>query len=90
VVENVELAALVARGAEMVAPAMLQRLRLDFDPSLGMLGTLPLPRCCCTGSAEPVLNAAEAARAGGGTLHVSAQLLESDDGEALVLRFATR
>jgi len=89
VVENVEVAALVARGAEMVAPAMLQRLRLDLDPSLGMLGTLPLPRVLLQQVVQNlVLNAAEAARAGGGTLHVSAQLRESDDGDALVLRFA--
>jgi signal transduction histidine kinase len=87
--ENVDLAALVARGVEMVAPAMLQRLRLDFDPSLGKLGTLPLPRMLLQQVVQNlVLNAAEAARAGGGTLHVSAQLLEGDEGETLVLRFA--
>jgi signal transduction histidine kinase len=89
VVENVELRALVARGVEMVAPAMLQRLRLDFDPSLAALGTLPLPRMLLQQVVQNlVLNAAEAARAGGGTLYVSAQLQEGEDDEALLLRFA--
>lgn len=89
VVENVELRALVARGVEMVAPAMLQRLRLESDPSLAAIGTLPLPRMLLQQVVQNlVLNAAEAARASGGTLHVSAQLQEGDDGDTLLLRFA--
>jgi len=89
VVENVDLTALVTRGVEMVAPAMLQRLQLDVDASLDRLGALPLPRLLLQQVVQNlVLNAAEAARTGGGTLQVSAQLRDGDDGETLVLRFA--
>jgi len=89
VVETVELEQLVARGVEMVAPALLQRLRLELDPALRGLGALPLPRLLLQQVIQNlVLNATEAVRAASrGTLRISGQLLAGDAGEALVLRF---
>jgi signal transduction histidine kinase len=88
VVEQVALDTVVARGLEMVAPAMLQRLRLELDGSLAALGALPLPRMLLQQVVQNLaLNAAEAARAGGGTLRISARLPEDDGDETLVLHF---
>jgi sensor domain CHASE-containing protein len=88
VVEQVALDTVVARGLEMVAPAMLQRLRLELDGSLAALGALPLPRMLLQQVVQNLaLNAAEAARAGGGTLRICARLPEDDGDETLVLHF---
>jgi signal transduction histidine kinase len=91
VIETAELATVVERGVQMVAPAMQQRLRIQLDGSVAAIGAVPLPRVLLQQVVQNlVLNAAESVRDAGrerGHLLVTGRVEHVDDGERLVLRF---
>jgi signal transduction histidine kinase len=91
VIEIAELATLVDRGVQMVAPAMQQRLHIELDGSVAAIGAVPVPRLLLQQVIQNlVLNAAESVRDAGrerGHLLVTARVEPAQDGEQLVLRF---
>jgi signal transduction histidine kinase len=91
VIEIAELATLVDRGVQMVAPAMQQRLHIELDGSVAAIGAVPVPRLLLQQVIQNlVLNAAESVRDAGrerGHLLVTARVEPAQGGEQLVLRF---
>lgn len=93
VIETVDLASLVWRSAELVAPDLRRVLDVRIDPAIRSLGSLPLPRITLQQVFQNILqNAAESVRAGGrdrGVLSVSAELESGDAGPCgLTVRFS--
>jgi sensor domain CHASE-containing protein len=93
VIETVDLATLVERSAELVAPELQRVLELQLDPSMRSIGALPLPRITLQQVIQNIVqNAAESVRATGrdrGTLRVSAEFAVPDGvHSALTIRFA--
>jgi sensor domain CHASE-containing protein len=91
VIETEELAAVVERGVQMVAPAMQKRLQIELDGSVAAIGAVPLPRVLLQQVIQNlVLNAAESVRDAGrerGHLRVTGRVERDGGGEHLVLRF---
>jgi signal transduction histidine kinase len=91
VIEITELATVVERGLQMVAPAMQQRLRIELDGSVAAIGAVPVPRVLLQQVVQNlVLNAAESVRDAGrelGHLLVTGRVEHDGDCERLVLRF---
>jgi signal transduction histidine kinase len=91
VIEITELATVVERGVQMVAPSMQQRLRIELDDSVVAVGAVPVPRVLLQQVVQNlVLNAAESVRDTGrerGHLLVTVRVEQGEDGERLVLRF---
>ena len=93
VIETVDLASLVWRSAELVAPDLRRVLDVRIDPAIRSLGSLPLPRITLQQVFQNILqNAAESVRAGGrdrGVLSVTAELESGDAGPSgLTVRFS--
>ena len=93
VIETVDLASLVWRSAELVAPDLRRVLDVRIDPAIRSLGSLPLPRITLQQVFQNILqNAAESVRAGGrdrGVLSVTAELESGDAGPyGLTVRFS--
>ena len=93
VIETVDLASLVWRSTELVAPDLQRVLDVRIDPSVRSLGSLPLPRITLQQVFQNILqNAAESVRAGGrdrGVLSVTAELESGDAGPSgLTVRFS--
>ena len=93
VIETVDLASLVWRSAELVAPDLRRVLDVRIDPATRSLGSLPLPRITLQQVFQNILqNAAESVRAAGrdrGVLCVSGELEGGEAGPAsLTVRFS--
>jgi nitrogen fixation/metabolism regulation signal transduction histidine kinase len=88
VIETVDLAQLVERSAELVAPELRRVLDLQIDPAIKAAGSLPLPRITLQQVFQNVLqNAAESVRTAGrdrGLLRVTGEI-GGPDGEPAVL-----
>jgi sensor domain CHASE-containing protein len=92
VIETVSLPELVEQSAELVAPALRQRLAIEVDQSLAALGAVRVARTSLKQVLQNlIVNAAEAIHAAGlerGSLRVSAAALATDGDEQLHLCFA--
>ena len=86
IIRRVDLASLVWRSAELVAPALQRVLDVRIDPAVRSLGSLPLPRITLQQVFQNILqNAAESVRTAGrdrGVLLVSGELEDGQDGPA--------
>jgi sensor domain CHASE-containing protein len=91
VIETVQLATLVGHSAELLAPALRQRLVVEVDDSLRDVGALPVPRHVLQQVFQNLmLNAAEAVddpKRRRGRLRIEGRLVPVADGSSLVLRF---
>lgn len=92
VIETVRLPELVRQSAELVAPALRQRLTIALDNSLENLGLIRVARTTLQQVFQNlIVNAAEAIRDASrdsGTLRVSARVLPAKSGEQLQWCFA--